>query len=74
MVYPYKIKVDRCVGSSHNISNSYSRICLPNSVKNISVKVFDLISQQNKVKNIEFYKSCKFKCLINETVCNDKQI
>ena len=50
MVYPYKIKVDRCIGSCNNITNPYSKVCIPDVVKNISVKVFDLISQQNEIR------------------------
>ena len=42
-------------------------------MKNISVKVFDLISQQNVLKNITFHKSCKCDCLLNEKVCNNMQ-
>ena len=51
MTFPYKIKVDRCIGSCNNIINPYSKVCVPDIVKNISVKVFDLISQQNKLRN-----------------------
>ena len=73
MTFPYKTKVDRCVGSCNNITNPHSKVCVPNIVKNISVKVFDLISQQNELRGIEFHESCKCNCLLNETVCNDKQ-
>ena len=72
MTFPYKIKVDRCIGSCNNIINPYSKVCVPDIVKNISVKVFDLISQQNKLRNIEFHERCKCDCLLNETVCNDE--
>ena len=74
MTFPYKINVDRCIGSCNNITDPYSKVCVPDVVKNISVKVFDLISQQNELRDIEFHESCKCDCLLNETVCNDKQI
>ena len=73
MTFPYKIRVDRCIGSCNNLTNLYSRVCLPDIVKNTSVKVFDLISQQNEPTEIIFHKSCKCDCLLNKTVCNDKQ-
>ena len=47
MTFPSKIKVDKCVGSCNDEGNPYFKVCLPHSVKSVSVKVFDLISQQN---------------------------
>ena len=43
MTFPYNIKVNRCNGNCNNISNPYSRVCIPDIIKNITVKVFDLI-------------------------------
>ena len=62
MTFPYKIKIDKCVGSCNDVENPYFKVCLPDIVKNISLKVFDLISQQIVLKNITFHKSCK--CII----------
>ena len=59
MIFPYKIKLDKCVGSCNDVENTYFKVSLPDIVKNVSVKVFDLISQQNILKNITFDKSCK---------------
>ena len=73
MTFPYKIKVDRCVGSCNDVDSPCFKVCLPDIVKNISVKVFELISQRNGFKKIEFHKSYKCDCLLNETVCNDQQ-
>ena len=59
MTFPYKIKVDKCIGSCNDKDNPYFKVCLPNSVKNISVKSFDLISEKLVFKNISFHQSCK---------------
>ena len=40
MTFPQKIKVDKCVGSCNNADNPYFKVCLPDVVKNVSVKVF----------------------------------
>ena len=45
MNFPYKIEVNRCVGSCNDINNPYLKVFSPDIVKNISVKVFNLISQ-----------------------------
>ena len=73
MTFPYKIKVGRCIGSSNNITNTYFRVFFPDIIKSVTVKAFDLISQQNELRDIEFHESCKCDCLLNEKVCNDKQ-
>ena len=43
MAFPYKISVNKCVGGCNDINNPYFKVCTPEIVKNISVKVFDLI-------------------------------
>ena len=73
MTFPYKIGVDRCIGNCNDKDNPYFKVCLPDSVKNISVKSFDLISKKNVLKNISFYQSCKRVCLLDEKVCNNLQ-
>ena len=44
MTFPYKIKVDKCIGSFNHKDNPYFKVFLPDSVKNISIKNFDLLS------------------------------
>ena len=73
MAFPYKIGVDRCVGSCNDAKNPCFKAFLPDSAENISVKSFDLISQKNFSKNITFQESCKCGCLLDEKVCNNKQ-
>ena len=73
MTFPYKTEIDKCVGSCNDKDNPYFKVCTPDIAKNISVKVLDLISKKNLLKNITFHKSCKCDCLLDEKVCNNKQ-
>ena len=41
--YPFSVKVKRCSGNCNNINNPYARICVSDSVKNLNVKVFNLM-------------------------------
>ena len=66
MAFPYKINVDKCVVSCNNVENPYLKV-------NISVTRFDLISRKNVLRNMSFHKSCKYGCLLDEKVCNNKQ-
>ena len=45
--YPYNIKVIKCGGSCNNINNPYTKLCAPDIVKNINVKVYNLMSRIN---------------------------
>ena len=50
MLYSFSIKVNRCNGNCNNITSPYSKVCISNVVKNINLKVFDLMSWKNKAK------------------------
>ena len=39
--YPFIIKVSKCNGSCNNINDPYAKLCVPDVVKNINVKVFN---------------------------------
>ena len=73
MTFPDKIKVDKSVGNCNDVKNPYFKICLPDIVKNVSINVFDLLSEKNVLKNISFHKSCRCGCLLDKKVCNKKQ-
>ena len=73
MTFPYKILFDRCIGSVNDKENSDLEVCLPDSIKNITVKSFDLLPKKSALKNTLFHKSCKCNCLLDEKVYNNKQ-
>ena len=58
MTFPYKIGIDRCIGSCNNENNPYFKVCLPDRIKNIPVKSLDLLSKELIFKNISFHKTC----------------
>ena len=72
--YPYSIKINKCSGSCGSINNPYAKICLPNIIKNINVKVFNLMLRVNETKQIIWHETCKCVCRLNLAVCNNKQI
>ena len=43
--YPYSVKIIKCSGSCNNINDPCAKICIPDVVKNINHKVFNLISR-----------------------------
>ena len=72
--YPFNIKVNKYSGICNKINNPHAKLCVPDIVKNINVKVFNLMSWSNQTKHIDWHKSCKCKCRSNSSVCNNKQI
>ena len=71
--YPFSIKTSKCSGNCNNINDPYAKICLPDVVKDLNVKVFDLMSRNNETKNIKWHKKCKCECILDVIVCNNKQ-
>ena len=51
--YPFTIKVNNCSGSCNNINDPYAKLCVLDAVKNINVKVFNLMSWNNQTRHIE---------------------
>ena len=71
--YPFSIKTSKCSGNCNNINNPYAKICVPNVIKDLNVKVFNLMSRNNDTRIIEWHETCKCKCRLDATVCNNKQ-
>ena len=71
--YPFSIKISKCSGNCNNINDPYSKICVPDVVKNLIVKVFNLMSRTNKTRFIEWHETCKCECRLDAIVCNNKQ-
>ena len=41
--YPFSIKTSKSSANCNNINNPYAKICVPNIIKTLNVKVFDLM-------------------------------
>ena len=51
--YPFSIETSECSVSCNNINYAFAKICVPDIVKNLNVKVFDLISSTKQTRYIE---------------------
>ena len=51
--YPFSIKINKCSGSCNNINNPYAKICVPDTVKDLNVRVFNLMSRTNETRYIK---------------------
>ena len=53
--YPYSVEVNKCSGSYTNINDPYSKLCVSIVIKNIKVKVFNLVSRTNETRHIKWH-------------------
>ena len=80
--YPFSIKTSKCSGSCNNINDPYAKISVPEVIKNLNVKVFNLMSRTNETRHIkrESWKTqkhwnddkcrCEYKELIDKGACD----
>ena len=53
--YPLSVKTSKCSGSCNNINYRYGKLCLPDVVKNINLKVFNLMSKTNETRHEKWH-------------------
>ena len=57
----------------NNINDPYSKICVPDVVKDLKVKVFNLMLRTNETRHIKWHETCKCKFRLDASVYNNKQ-
>ena len=53
LFYPYIVKINKCSGSCNNINDPYAKLYVLDIIKNINIKVFNLMSRTNETKYIK---------------------
>ena len=71
--YPYSISTSKCSGSCNNINDHYAKLCIPDVIENLNIKVFNLISRTNETRHAGWHETCKCKYRLDPSVCNNKQ-
>ena len=54
--YPYSITINKCKGSCNIINGPYAKLCVPDNINNINVKVFNLMPRTNETRHTEWHK------------------
>ena len=52
LLYPYNVLVNKCSGSCNTIDDPMSRICVPNIIKNVNIKVYNFLMRLNETRKI----------------------
>ena len=66
--YAFAVSVNNFNGSCNTIDNLFAWVCVSNKVKNMYVKVFNLMPGINETRFLVQHESCEFKCELNESV------
>ena len=73
VLHPLSIKVNKCSGNCNNINDPMVKLCVPSIVKNMNVKVFNMLARINETRKITWHETCKCICRFTSAVCNNKQ-
>ena len=71
--YSFIIKINKCRGNCNNINNPYAKICVPDTTKDLNVRVFNPMSRTNKTRHIKWHEICKCIRRLDKIICNSKQ-
>ena len=74
LFYPYNVLVNKCSGSCDTLANPMAKLCVPNIIKRINMKVYNFLMRLNETRSVLRHESCKCVCKLNSSVCNNKQI
>ena len=70
---PFSIKTSKWGSSCKNINDPHAKMCVPDVAKNLNVKLFNLMSKTNGRRHIDWHETCKCKCRLDGSVCNNEQ-
>ena len=51
--YPFNIKTSKCSSSCNNINDPSAKLCVPDVVKDMNIKVFNLMSRTNETRHVK---------------------
>ena len=74
LFYQHNVLVNKCSGSCDTLDNPMAKLCVPNIIKRINMKVCNFLMRLNETRNVLWHESCKCVCRLNSSVCNSKQI
>ena len=71
--YPLSIDVNKYGGDCNTINDPMAKLCVPDIVKDMNIKVFNMLSRINETRKVVWHETCKCICRLTSAICNDKQ-
>ena len=73
LYYSFTVSINKCGWSCTTIGNYYVRINVADKVKNINIKIFNLILEVKETRFLVQHESSERICKLNENLFNSKQ-
>ena len=74
LFYPYNVLVNKCSGNCDTRDDPMAKLCVPNVVKRVNMKVYNFLMRLTETRNVLWHESCRCVCRLNSSVRNSKQI
>ena len=71
--YPLSINVSKYGGDCNNINDPMAKLCVPDIVRDMNIKAFNLLARINETRKIVWHETCKYACRLTSAICNDRQ-
>ena len=71
--YTLAVKLDRCVGSCDALNELSNKVCVPNTMQDTNLSLFDMITVINGLKTLAKHISYECKCRFDGRKCNSNQ-
>ena len=68
LFYPYNVLVNKCSGICKTLDNPMAKMCVPNIIKRVNVKVYNFLMILNETRNVLWHESCTCVCKLNSSV------
>ena len=59
LFYPYNVLVNKCSGGCYTLDDPVAKMCVPNIIKRVNMKVYNFLIRLNETRNVLWHESCK---------------
>ena len=59
LFYPYNVLVNKYSGSCNTLDDPMAKLCVPNIIKRVNMKVYNFLMRLNETHNVLWHECCK---------------
>ena len=52
LFYPYNVQVNKCSGSCNTLDDPMAKLCVPNIIESVNMKVYNFLMGLNETRNV----------------------
>ena len=71
LFYTCNVLVNKCSGSCNTLDNPMAKLCVPNIIKRVNMKVYNFLMRLNETRNVLRHESCKCVCVFGIVILVD---